>query len=248
MQLSYIKRVFNKLFSNNIVYRVSNIADLKFWKAYSGYKASESIWKRVPLSLIPSYCYHDPFFHTLDLKSEPEFDYRNVFVVEIDAEQLVSEGKLVYPCYYYSYVIQEIEKRVNRLYVHVEPVILMFEYEIFMMDDLQVEDIKTIYTEDDKVKSFFEEYGVKVRDYSKLDRQEFREAFKVAVILRKLYTMSLCNMKREQKLVQATDFYNLKLNDWLDKLGVPKVNIRQSIHVPSFKRLIEDFVHVESQS
>ena len=248
MKLSYIKRVFNKLFSNNIVYRVSNVADLKFWKAYGGYRVSESIWKRVPLSLIPSYCYHDSFFYTLDLKSEPEFDCRNEFVVEIDAEQLVSEGKLVYPCYYYSYDVQEIVERVNRLYVHVEPVILMFEYEIFMVNDLQVEDIKTIYTEDDEVKSFFEEYGVKVKKLSKLDRQEFREAFKVAVILRKLYTIFLRNMKREQKLVQATDFYNLKLNDWLDKLGVPKVDIRQSIHVPSFKRLIEDFIHVESQS
>jgi len=172
------------------------------------------------------------------LKSEPEFDCRNVFVVEIDAEQLVSEGKLVYPCYYYSYDVQEITEKINRLYVHVEPVILMFEYEIFIMDDLEIHDIETVYTEDDEVKAFFEEYGVRVRDYSKLDRQEFREAFKVAVILRKLYTISLHNMKKEQKLIKATDFYNSKLNEWLDKLGAPKVDIKQSIHVPSFKHLV----------
>jgi len=242
MKVTHVRKVFKKIFSGNNVYRASNVADLKLWKAYNGYKVSESVWKRVPLSLIPSYCFRDPFFYSLDIESKPEFNTNNEFVVEIDVDRLISEGKIVYPCYYYPYHVQEVLKWVNRKYAHVEPVILMFEYEVFTLDDLLIDDIKTVYTEDNDVKAFFEDHGVRVEKTHKLNKDDFKEAFRVSVILRKLYIVSLFHQKKDQKLIKMVDLYNLKLNEWLDKLDIQKVDLSDVVHVPSFKRLVEWFL------
>ena len=237
-----VKGLFKQLFNKKEIYRVCREQDLWLWEKFKGYKVSESVWKRVPLCIAPTYIYTDPYFHDKSLKSLPSLNITNFFVVELDVDELISSSGHLYPCYYYAFDVNELRNVVVRKYVHIEHIVLMHEFEVFALQDLNIENIKTVYTSNIFVKEFFEKHGIKVKDCDKIDKELFREAFKTTILLRKVYTNVVeGKMPNDYRkvLVRTCNIYNNLLNDWLDKLDVPRVQLEEAIHIPSMWNVVE---------